>query len=199
MARTPHPARDQAITQYRNLESFHGSAEAERIVRQKFADVPKTTVNGWLKLARLPAEPSSLPVTAARASGSTGGDAAPVDFEERIARIDRHVAMIVAQCTAEVVDPATGARTVKAKSPVVLGQAVRLQVQAAELLVKYHATVWDQERMEGFQRVVIEEVGKIDPATQRAIVARLREMGKHDNNPGARFGIGISQAIAAAE
>jgi hypothetical protein len=198
MAATPHAARDEAIRTIRNLVSFHGQTEGEKLARAKYSEIAKGTFSGWVKLARLPAEAESMPAPAPRVSGS-GGNAAPMSFDERIATMDRHVALIVAQCTTEVVDPVTGARTVKAKNPVVLAQAVRLQNAAADLIVKHAQLAWNHGRMEELYNEVIAAIGEVDPGVQRAVLARLRESAERRRGGVDRFGIGARDIEASAE
>ncbi|WP_429344738.1 hypothetical protein [Paraburkholderia sp. GAS42] len=174
------------------MTAFHGQAEGERLARAKYSSIPKGTFSGWLKQARLPAEPPSLAVPCSAAA--TGGDAAPLTFEERIARIDQHVRLIVTQCTGEVVDPATGVRTVKAKNPVVLGQAVRLQVQAAELLTRRAESVWTTEKLQEWAEGLIECIaGVVNRAGDRQLAEQIfAAMQAHDKRwagTGIRFGI----------
>jgi hypothetical protein len=202
MAREAHPQRTEAIRAIIEHEAALGPTEGARAARKLFPAIGDPTWKSWIKAARRPAPapaPSpSMTLPAARASGSLGGDAVPLTFEERIAMMDRHVALIVAQCTTEVVDPATGARTTKARNPVVLAQAVRLQAQAAELLVKYAQAAWNQGRMEELYQQVIDAIGEVDRGMQQAVLKRLR--GLNERRGGAvKFGLGVTPATELAD
>ena len=107
--------------------------------------------------------------------------------------------MIAAQCMVQVTDTTTGEVTFKARNLAMLAQAVRLQSTAAELIVKHHAAVWNQTRIEELYQVVIDEVGKVDRSLQQTVLARLRELSERRSNPGARFGIGVTPTTEAAE
>jgi hypothetical protein len=198
MAATPHAARDEAIRTIRNLTMFHGQDEGERLARAKYSDIAKGTFSGWLKIARLPAEPPSMTLPAARAPGSTGGDAAPLSFEERIAKMDRQADMIAAQCMTQVTDPTTGEVTLKAKNLAMLAQAVRLQASAAELLVKYAQAAWNQGRMEELYQQVIDAIGEVDRGLQQAVLARLRGLNERRGGV-ANLGIGVAPITEAAD
>ena len=182
MARQPHPARDHAISDIKNLVAFYGDqAEGERAARAKWADIPATTFAGWCALARRPAEPASVRLTSVRAPAA---DSKPMTFEERIAAMDRHVEMIIVASTREVVDEVTGEviKTV-ARNPAMLAQAVRLQQSAAELLVRGSQLAWNLGRMEDMYDSVIAEIGKVSPEVQQAVLSRLRELSKSRDNP----------------
>ncbi|MCU1314672.1 MAG: hypothetical protein JWM54_2429 [Acidobacteriaceae bacterium] len=195
MAAAPHPQRDAAIATIRNMRAFHGPEEGERQARAKFPDVPKGTFSGWVKLARLPAEPASVRPTSSRAYAVPAADGKPMTFEERVASIDRHVAMVVEASTREVVDTDSGEVRRVARNPSMLATAVRLQSQACELLVRYAATVSELGEMDEFMGVVIEEIGKVSPEVQRAVLMRMRELA--EQQAGARFGLGLGNAPAA--
>ncbi|MFP3604686.1 hypothetical protein [Paraburkholderia sp. SIMBA_053] len=195
MAAAPHPLRDEAIATAQNLVAFHGQEEGERLARAKYAAIPKGTFSGWLKLARRPAEPPSMP--APRSSGSTGADGAPLTFEERISKMDRQADLIAAQCMTEVVDPMTGGVTVKAKNLAMLATAVRLQAVAAELLVKHHSVVFNQEQTRELYDAVIEAVGEVDRSLQQAVMTKLRDLSERRGR--ARFGIGVAPATELAD
>lgn len=64
----------------------------------------------------------------------------------------------------------------KAKNPVLLDNNIRRRLGVIETYLHSMETVWNLERMQELYRLVIEEVGKADPDTQRAILARLRDL-----------------------
>ncbi|SOE59100.1 hypothetical protein SAMN05414139_01474 [Burkholderia sp. D7] len=195
MAAAPHPQRDAAIATIRNLRAFHGPDEGERQARAKFPDVPKGTFSGWVKLARLPAEQVPAPAHSSRAYAPPASDNKPLTFEERIAAIDRHVAMVVEASTREVVDTDSGDVRRVARNPSMLATAVRLQSQACELLVRYAATVSDMRKSDEFYGVVLEALGEASPEVQRAVFDRLRAVNEQQD--GARLGLGLGHALPA--
>jgi len=191
MAAEAHPQRAEAISVIRSMRAFYSQdpAEGERQAYAKFPDIAKATWSGWVKLARQPAEPASVRPTSVRASTMPAADGKPLTFEQRIARIDSHVAMIVTASTREVIDESSGEIRTLAKNPAMLAQAVRLQSGAAEMLVKYAIAVENLGRMQELYDTIIEEIGKVSPEVQRAVFDRLREVNEQRGN--ARFGIGV--------
>jgi len=65
--------------------------------------------------------------------------------------------------------------TEKAKNPVLLDNNIRRRLGVIETWLHSMELVWNLEKMQELYRLVIEEVGKADPDTQRAILARLPE------------------------
>jgi len=195
MAAAAHPQRDAAIATIRNMRAFHGPEEGERQARAKFPDVPKGTFSGWVKLARQPAEQVPVSATSSRAYAAPAADGKPLTFEQRVASIDAHVAMVVEASTREVVDVDTGEVRRVARNPSMLATAVRLQSQACELLVKHAAAVAELGRQEEFIRTVLEVIGEVAPEVQRAVISRMYEM--REQAPVARFGLGLDSTPAA--
>lgn len=66
--------------------------------------------------------------------------------------------------------------TEKAKNPVLLDNNIRRRLGVIETWLHSMELVWNLEKMQELYRLVIEEVGKADPDTQRAILARLRDL-----------------------
>lgn len=64
----------------------------------------------------------------------------------------------------------------KAKNPVLLDNNIRRRLGVIETWLHSMEVVWNLEKMQELYRLVIEEVGKADPDTQRAILARLRDL-----------------------
>lgn len=174
MAAKPHALRDAAIATIRNLTAFHGAEEGEKLARAKYSAIPKGTFSGWVKLARLPAEPPSAPAGSVRASASIedAGDLMP--FEQRIALLDRHIQMIVAASTREVIEEPSGERKTVAKNPSMLAQAVRLQHAAAELLAKNQRAVWTVEAVAEYHGEVIDAItAAVKGAADRELAERV--------------------------
>lgn len=66
--------------------------------------------------------------------------------------------------------------TDKAKNPVLLDNNIRRRLGIIETWLHSMELVWNLEKMQELYRLVIEEVGKADPDTQRAILTRLRDL-----------------------
>lgn len=181
MAAAAHPQRDAAIATIRNLTSFHGAEEGEKLARAKYGAIPKGTFSGWLKLARLPAEPPSAPAGSVRASASIEDAGELMPFEQRIAMMDSHVRMIVVASTREVVEEPSGEIRTVARNPAMLAQAVRLQHAAAELLVKNQMASWTAEAVAEYHGQVMDAIneavrGAADRDMADRVIAALRAL-----------------------
>ncbi len=64
----------------------------------------------------------------------------------------------------------------KLKNPMLMDKSVGRRIELIDTWVKTQDLVWNLERMQELYRVVIEEVGKADPETQQAILARIRTL-----------------------
>jgi hypothetical protein len=174
MARAPHPARDQAISDIKNLVAFHGDqAEGERAARAKWADIPATTFEGGCQLARRPAEPASVRPPSVRACAAPVADGEPMTFEERIAAIDENVALVLEASTRETIDPETGEVRRVARNPAMIAQAARLQLAAAEVLVKNQMASWKAEAVEAYHEEVMEAIEAVRGAADRELAERV--------------------------
>lgn len=66
--------------------------------------------------------------------------------------------------------------TERLKNPMLMDNNIRRRIGIIETWLHSMETVWNLEKMQELYRVVIEEVGKADPAVQQAILARLRDV-----------------------
>lgn len=69
----------------------------------------------------------------------------------------------------------TGADGVeKLKNPMLMDRSVGRRLDLIETWLRAQDLVWNFERMQELYHLILEEVGKADPATQQAILARIR-------------------------
>jgi hypothetical protein len=127
-----------------------------------------------LKLARQPAEPASVRPTSVRASVAPAAGGKPATFEERIRQIDEHVALVLEASTREMIDPDTGECRRVARNPAMTATAIRLQTQAAELLVKHQQASWKAEAVEAYHGDVMAAIGEaVKGAADRELAERV--------------------------
>jgi hypothetical protein len=66
--------------------------------------------------------------------------------------------------------------TRKARNPGLLDSNIRRRLDIMTTFIQSVQAVWNLGKMEELYNAVIEEVGKVDPETQQAILARLRDL-----------------------
>lgn len=66
--------------------------------------------------------------------------------------------------------------TKKVKNPMLLDNNIRRRLDIMTTFIQSVQAVWNLGKMEELYDAVIEEIGKVDPETQQAILARLRDL-----------------------
>lgn len=69
----------------------------------------------------------------------------------------------------------------KLKNPMLLDKSIGRRVDLIETWLRSQDMIWNFERMQELYHLIIDEVGKADPDTQQAILARIRAL---DNQRG---------------
>lgn len=65
--------------------------------------------------------------------------------------------------------------TERLKNPMLMGNSAAQRLKAIETWIRSMELMYSFERNQEFQRIVLEEISRVDPALQQAILARLRE------------------------
>ena len=64
----------------------------------------------------------------------------------------------------------------KLKNPMLMDKSIGRRVDLIETWLRSQDMIWNFERMQQLYQVIIEEVGRADPDTQQAILARIRTL-----------------------
>lgn len=148
--------------------SSHGTAElklAQKRIRSSTEVSPDRTekkIKAQLPAAPSPAIISSMPGEVA---------AATFDFMAYFNDIVRDTAMLR---DASVTKNEDG--TEKLKNPMLMERSVARRISIIETWLHSMEAVWNLEKMQELYRVIVEEIGRVDPETQQAILVRLREL-----------------------
>lgn len=138
---------------------------AQKRIRSSIESTPERTQK-QLK-AQLPVAPSPAIVA------DMSGDMAEQTFDF-MAYFHKIVADAELVRSAAVTTDAEGKE--KAKNPILLDNNIRRRLGVIETWLHSMELVWNLEKMQELYKLVIEEVGKVDPDVQRAILARLRDL-----------------------
>ncbi|MFM0060633.1 hypothetical protein PQR64_33920 [Paraburkholderia phytofirmans] len=183
MAREAHPDRARALIEIGEHVERLGKIEGQRAARKLFPNVGKPTWESWCRLVRVGEraaveQPAGIVIVATHpvtpvAPMAAGIEPSGLGFDRWIAEIDEINRAL--KDVAWPIDPETGRRG-RVKNPMLLKVARDGFAQSAGLIVKHREAVFNQDRIEDFYQIIIEEVGKADRGVQHAVVARLREI-----------------------
>lgn len=73
-------------------------------------------------------------------------------------------------------DPETGAETEKIKNPVIFEKQLQRRLNVLDTALKAMGEVWNLRQMQDFYEVVVQEIGRADPETQKRILQRLADL-----------------------
>ena len=193
----PRPYRPDylpALAHIRHCIAEHGEEAGPKIARAQFPKVDKGTWSRWSRQVR-EEDNAMRAATPSRSISAPGPSVIVSEMESSDLSFFDQLSFVRAACDALQDyawprDPATGVR--RLRNPLMLVQAVRLRNGMLDLWVKHQATVYNVERMQELHHLIIEEVGKVTPDLQRAIVVRLRELNQ-------QRGLNVAMDIGGAE
>ncbi len=64
----------------------------------------------------------------------------------------------------------------KLKNPMLMDRSIARRLELMETWLKSQDMIWNIEKMQELYHLIIEEVGKVDPETQQAILSRIRTL-----------------------
>lgn len=128
--------------------------------------------NGTAPIARhIPAAPS--PAYIAR-NGEAGLQ--NLDFVVEIQALYKDAQLLRAYSMTQRTDPESGEVTEAIKNPVMFDKSVARRATLLETAIRAVQEIWDLRTMQNFYEIVIEEIGRADPETQKRILERLAEL-----------------------
>ncbi len=79
--------------------------------------------------------------------------------------------------------------TEKLSNPMLMDKSIARRLELLETWLKSQDMVWNIEKMQELFHIIIDEVGKTDPDTQQAIIAKMRTLNNRQGfNANARIG-----------
>lgn len=166
----------------RNIEASANSPGALRVAQQRVRSTVMPAEQSQEEIAKhVPSAPSPAVV-----AGMGGQKAAQVfDFLAHFKGIVDDAELMRESLVA--IDPETGKR--KVKNPVMLDKNIARRLQIGQNYLEAMQLLYNQERIRELYQIVIQAVGQADPATQQAILAKLREANnKHGITLAAELG-----------
>lgn len=117
--------------------------------------------------AQIPAGPSPAVITGLGA----GAVAEVFNFMNTFNQIVHDANMMRAAAVATGADGAE-----KLKNPMLMDRSVGRRLDLIETWLRAQDLVWNFERMQELYHLILDEVGKVDPQTQQAILSRIRTL-----------------------
>ena len=148
--------------------SSHGTAElklAQKRIRSSVESTPERT-RKQVKV-HLPASPSPAVIA------SLPGDVveSTFNFMAYFHEIVRDMQMVRDSAVVKNEDG-----TERLKNPMLMGNSAAQRLRAIETWIRSMELMYSFERNQEFQRIIIEELGKVDPSLQQAVLVRMREL-----------------------
>ncbi len=98
------------------------------------------------------------------------------DFMSYFHGVVRDAELMRSKSVRREVDPVTGDTRELLVNPMLMDNSIRRRLQIMETYLQSMDQLYNLEKIQELYRLVIDEVGKADPAAQQAILARLREL-----------------------
>jgi hypothetical protein len=166
----------------KEIQGIAGSDEAPgllRLAQKRIKQTVQPIVDAKAEIAdHLPAMPSPNVVAAKGESAIVN-----VNFMMRLESLYRDAEMIRDYSTSKGEDGKE-----KIKNPVFFTSSIKQRRELLETALHAMQEVYDLNRMQQFYDAIVEEIGKVDPAMQRAVIEKLRAL----NN---RYGITMEARI----
>jgi hypothetical protein len=173
----------EVLQELREAIHKYGQEAGPKLVREKYPEISKPT---WYRyLNQVAASP--MEVAASKARGAARHlpaapapeyiAAKPVEARQNIDMLSRLESLYA---DAELLRAYSMTRDVdgneKIKIPTFFSQSIKLRADLLDNALRAMAQVWDLQRMQKLHDLIIEEVGKADPETQKRITAALKDL-----------------------
>lgn len=157
----------EAKEKIEDVASQHGTVALQLAQKRILTNTARTPEKAQEQLrAHMPVAPSPAII----ASLPTGAVQQTFNFLAFFYEILHDVSLL--RETAVTLDPTTGNE--KAKNPMLLEKVVGKKLDILDTWIKSQEFLFGLEQMEELFRVVIEEIGKVSPEVQQAIMVRMR-------------------------
>ena len=162
----------------------YGVEAGPKLIREKYPDVSKPTWYRWLREVR--AHPLDAAIDKARKLAEKRLPAVPspqylaekphesrknIDMLTRLEALYADAELLRAHA---VMTDKNGNDIVR--NPMFFSQSIRLRSDLLDNALRALAQVWDLSRMQRLHDLILTEIGKADPDTQRRITAALKEL-----------------------
>lgn len=133
--------------------------------------------------AHLPATPSPAFISKAGPAGLK-----QFDMVLEIHKLYADAEMLRNYAVKKTRDEATGAEVEQIKNPIAFDKSIARRANLLETSIRAVQEIWNLRTMQQFYEVVVQEIGKADPETQRRILQRLAELNQRTGmNMAAEF------------
>lgn len=182
MAAKKNEKRDEVFQALREAIGKYGLEAGPKLVREAYPDVPNGTWYRWLR--EISASPKEVAVQKARKAARNLPAAPPPEYiAEKPAEARRNIDFMSRlenlYSDAEMLREFSVTKTEdgeKIRVPLFFEKSIRLRADLLDSALQALAQVWDLQRMQRLHDLILQEIGKADPETQKRITAALKEL-----------------------
>jgi len=173
----------EVLQELREAIKKYGAEAGPTLVRERHPDIAKPTWYRWLREVAA----SPMDVAAAKARGAANhlpASPSPSYIAERPVEARKNIDIMARwqelysdaemMRAAAVTTDADGNE--KVKIPMFFAQSVKLRLDLLNGALNAMSQMWDMQRIQKLHDLVLEEIGKADPETQKRITAALKDL-----------------------